>query len=351
MVIRALIVESAVVVQEELSNVLRSDPEIEIAGLATSAAAALSMTKRLRPDLVLMGTRLHQADAFEITKEIMIEQPTPIVLVSTASNIDDAELSVLALRAGALAVVQAPLQQDASATAEARRKLLWTIRTMSQVKVVRRWRTTTSSEEPKPLRPRTGRMKPQIVAIAASTGGPAALETILAGLPGHFPVPILVVQHISHGFVGALVSWLNRVSALKVKLAEHLEALEPHTVYVGADDKHLGVADTTRIMLADDTPIGGFRPSASYLFGSVAQHFGPAALAIILTGMGQDGVEGLRTVHAAGGRVLAQDEPSSVVFGMPRAAIEAGVTDRVLPLGEIASAVNAFALPTIGDRL
>lgn len=164
---------------------------------------------------------------------------------------------------------------------------------------------------------------------------------MLSELPADFSAPILVVQHISGGFVDGLVTWLNSVCSLKVKLAVDGEPLQPHMVYIAPDDRHLGVSGRSRILLSNAAPIGGFRPSATFLFDSVAKAFGAASAHVILTGMGQDGLPGLREAHAAGARVVAQDEATSVVFGMPGAAVEAGIADRIVPLSAVAAELLA----------
>jgi two-component system chemotaxis response regulator CheB len=211
---------------------------------------------------------------------------------------------------------------------------------MSQVKVVRHWRSmhTPSKATPSRKRPASGSSVPgKVVAIATSTGGPAALYRLFSDLPGDFPAPILVVQHITRGFVAGLVDWLNKAAGVRVKLAERGEPLKPSTGYLAPDDFHLGVTAQGEVVLAADPPVGGFRPSGTYLFESAARAYGAAAVAVILTGMGEDGVEGLRAVRQAGGRILAQDEASSVIFGMPGAAVAAGLADQVLPLADIPS--------------
>jgi two-component system chemotaxis response regulator CheB len=180
------------------------------------------------------------------------------------------------------------------------------------------------------------------VAVATSTGGPAALQTVLSGLQARFPVPIVVVQHITPGFTTGLVDWLDSVCPIRIQLAQHGEVLRAGTVYLAPDGRHLGVSG--RIAeLSDAPPIGGFRPSGTFLFESVALAYGASAIAVILTGMGEDGVTGLRAVRRAGGRVIAQDEASSVVFGMPGAAIAAGLADVVLPLDAIAGRLAILA--------
>lgn len=223
---------------------------------------------------------------------------------------------------------------------EAARKLIATVTAMAQVKVVRHWRST-SRPTPAELgsSPSASAERPRLVAVATSTGGPPALQTLLSGLPGDFAAPILVVQHITKGFTAGLATWLNAVCNLQVKVAEHGDRLAPHTVYVAPDDRHLGVANQHAVALSSAPPVGGFRPAGTFLFESVARVFGSAALALILTGMGEDGVAGLRAVRQAGGRIIAQDEETSVVYGMPGAAVAAGLADQVLPLDRIAGRV------------
>ena len=207
---------------------------------------------------------------------------------------------------------------------------------MAQVKVVRRWGPRLAPVAPAPLR-RAPRSPARLIAVAVSTGGPTALQQILTELPGDFPVPILVVQHIATGFVGGLATWLDGACSLRVKVAEQGEPLAKRTVFLAPDDRHLGVSGDGRVALADAPPLGGFRPSGTYLFESVARAYGASGAAVILTGMGSDGVQGLRAVKAAGGQVVAQDEATSVVYGMPREAAMAGLVDDVLPLGAVAA--------------
>ncbi|MHC5542748.1 CheB methylesterase domain-containing protein, partial [Singulisphaera rosea] len=176
----------------------------------------------------------------------------------------------------------------------------------------------------------------RIVAIGASTGGPAALQQLITALPRDFSVPVLIVQHITPGFTEGLASWLNTSSGLNIRVAGHDEELLPHTVYIAPDDRHLGVSKKGTTLLSDAEPIAGFRPSATFLFDSVAASFGASTLAVILTGMGSDGLPGLRSVRQMGGHVIAQDEATCVIYGMPKSAIDAGVANQVLPIDLIA---------------
>ena len=332
--IRVLVADGSIVERERMVALLRSDPEIDVVGEAARSAAIVDLAKRCRPDVIALDIHIPTAGGFEITKEIMIEAPTPVVIVSDDGDPRQVEAAILALRAGALAVVGRPPPPHNGEAASAGKRFLSTVKGMAQVKVVRHWREAQHAAVPRVVP--GGRDQARVVAIAASTGGPAALQQVLAGLPGDFQPPILVVQHIADGFVEGLVTWLNALCSLKVKVAVHGEALLPHTVYVAPDGSHLGLQGRGRILLSQAAPIGGFRPSATFLFESVTKAFGASSLHVILTGMGQDGLSGLRSARAAGARIIAQDEASSVVFGMPGAAVEAGLADSVVPLTAVA---------------
>lgn len=344
--IRVLIAEDSVTVRELLKHVLGADPEIEVAGAAKNGLEAVEMTKRLRPDVVTMDVNMPVMDGFEATKRIMIEMPTPIVIISASVNVREVSVSMAALHAGALALLEKPSGIGSPKFEESIRHLVSTVKAMAGVKVVRHWRQRSAPPRLPSMPDVPLPSQVRVVAVAASTGGPAALGRILAELPAQFPVPILVVQHIARGFVGGLASWLNTTCSMKVKVAADGDPLTPSTVFLAGDDFHMGVSPDSRIKLDDAQPIGGFRPSATYLFESVSRMFGRSALALILTGMGHDGVEGLRAVRTAGGRVLAQDESSSVIFGMPGAAIAQGLVDNVLPLSSVGECLMTMIAST-----
>lgn len=338
--IRVLIVDDSPTARALLSAVFAGDPELAVVGEAADGLQGVEMTRRLRPDVVTMDIRMPRMDGFEATKEIMIETPTPIVIVTGSRAIKDVDMSMHALRAGALAIVEKPIGPEAAGFDGEARNLIAQVKMMAQVKVVRHWRPAPSG-----ARSRAGaavNQNTQVVALASSTGGPAALECVLSHMPADFPAPILVVQHISRGFVKGLADWLNKAGPLQVKVADDAEPLKKRTVYLAPDDCHLTAA-SGRIVLSHAAAVGGFRPSATPLFESVARAFGPAATAVILTGMGDDGVAGLASIRSAGGRVLAQDEKSCIVFGMPAAAIATGLVDEVLPLDAIAGRLVELA--------
>jgi two-component system chemotaxis response regulator CheB len=337
--IRVVVVDDSPTARALLVEILSGDPDIQVIGEARDGAEGVEMVQRLRPDVVTMDVHMPRLDGIAATKEIMITAPTPIVVATGSQSAGEVEVAVHALRAGAVAVVCKPRGPGCADFDQACQKLCATIKTMSEVKVVRRWRIREAEaiDKGQPLGVPPGPSgRARIVAVATSTGGPAALQTMLAALPGDFSVPILVVQHITPGFTQGLAGWLNSVCDLQVKVAEHGERLAAHTVYLAPDGRHLGVCGPLTVALDDGPPLGGFRPSGTFLFSSVAKAFGASAVAVILTGMGDDGVAGLRSVRLAGGRTIAQDEKSCVVFGMPGSAIAAGLADLVLSPEQIA---------------
>ena len=346
--LRVLIVDDSPTARGLLAGILGSDPDIQIVGEAANGAEAVQQTKALRPDLVTMDVHMPHMDGYGATKEIMIHMPTPIVIVSASLGARDVAATMQALAAGALTVLEKPAGAGSPHFEAQARQLIATVKAMADVKVVRHHRANKSIEPiPSPVLPRISSRvaRARIIAIAASTGGPAALQTILSQLPAKLPVPIVVVQHISRGFITGLATWLGSVCKLDVRVARDGQPLVPGTVYLAPEDKHLGVRGRTGIARMDEPPVGGFRPAGTVLFESVAQSFGSDMVAVILTGMGEDGVRGLRAVREASGTVIAQDEATSVVFGMPGVAIAQGLADDVLPIEAIATRLLELTAP------
>lgn len=342
--IRVLVAEDSLTVRELLVAILESDPEIRVVGQAKNGVEAVELARKLRPTLITMDVHMPLMDGFEATKEIMVQAPTPIIIVSSSSSGPDVELSLNALRAGALMLVAKPDDPQSPQFNGRQAQFVTMVKAMADVKVVRRW-----VRQPVPVMrphrpPAAVPSQPmRAVAVAASTGGPAALQRILQALPRDFPVPVLVVQHIARGFVTGLVEWLNASCDLRVKVAEPDEALRARTVFLAPDDQHLGIGRGGDIELSDAPPIGGFRPSATHLFESAARTLGSGVLGVVLTGMGSDGVAGIAALKAAGGTVIAQDEASSVVYGMPGEAVATGLVDHVLSTDEIAARLAELA--------
>jgi two-component system, chemotaxis family, protein-glutamate methylesterase/glutaminase len=334
--IRVVVAAGSAAVRGRIAEAVAGDPEISVVPSAASLNDVVEVTKRTNPDIVILGIGPSHEDVFDATKQVMIEAPTPIAIVADAEDAHQVEIAMKALKAGALTVLALP-GASPGPTEVARRTFSADVKAMSQVKVVRHWRRPEA--RPSATTPMRGG---KVIAIAASTGGPAALQRILSELPVDFPSPILVVQHISVGFVQGLADWLHSSCALKIKTAVQGDILEPSTVYLAADGHHLGVTEAGAIALSDQGPIGGFKPSANFLFESVAQAFRTRAVGVILTGMGRDGVEGLRTLRRLGGHIVAQDEASSIVFGMPGTAISAGIVNTVSPLSDIPTRLSAL---------
>jgi two-component system chemotaxis response regulator CheB len=343
--IRVLVVDDSPTSRLLLASILRADDEIEVVGQAADGFEAVEMVKRLRPDIVTMDVQMPRLDGFAATKRIMVEAPTPI-LITTSIDPRALSISLEAVRMGALAVQAKPGDPRAPGFDEEASELVRQVKAMAQVKVVRHYEWEPAAVAAAAVLPAAALhdLPAEVVAIAASTGGPAALHRILTTLPAAFPVPILVVQHIAHGFTPGFAGWLDKASPLRVKLAEEGEALGPGTVYVAIDDHHLGISPARRIHLSTAPPVGGFRPSATVLFESISAAYGSRALAVILTGMGRDGVDGLRAIREAGGRTVAESEATAIVYGMPAAAVHAGLADFILPLDQVCAAMAGLVV-------
>lgn len=345
--IRVLVVEDSPTVRQLLVTLLREDG-FDVVGECETGHEAVEAATRLRPDLITMDVHLPGLDGLEATREIMASVPTPIVIVSGAIAPSDVDAALTATRAGALMVVPKPGDPRADDFPQRRDEFLAMARAMAGVRVVRRWGSTRTSRitprAPGTTSPaRQAPVAPRLVAIGTSTGGPAALERILTDLPADFALPVLVVQHMAHGFTRGLADWLAHNTGRRIIIAAGGEAVRGGVVYVAPDDQHLGISSAGRITLSDGAPRGGFRPSVDSLFESCARAYGASLVAVILTGMGQDGVAGLRAVKLSSGYVIGQDESSSVVFGMARAAIGEGLVDEVVPIDAIGARLGALA--------
>ena len=320
-----------------LSGALAGEPTIDVVATTSEGLRALTLARRLRPDAIVLDAGLPGDSAFAAARRIMSELPTPIIVAVEDGGTPASSQRAAAIDAGAALVVAKPPEPETPGFANRRSTLIAAVRAMAPMHLSRE-RLHAVEPAPPALRRAT------IVALAASTGGPAAIARVLGELPADFNAPVLVTQHIARGFVEGMVRWLDGSCPISVKLAEHGERLRPATVYVAGDDRHLTARDPRTIALSDEPPAHGHRPSASVMFRSVAAAFGTAALTAVLTGMGRDGVDGLIAVRQAGGVVIAQDEATSAVFGMPKAAIDAGIVDRVVPLGAIARYILGASL-------
>ena len=317
--VRVVVADDSATARRLLVALCDRDPGITVVGEAADGQQAVDLTLRLRPDLLLMDVHMPVMNGTEATKHIMRELPTPIILVTAGTLSSDVEAGMTGLRFGALTVLPKPVAPGVHGADPGAARMLSLVKALADVKVIRR--------RDRGIRPSAGPAprNSEVIAVAASTGGPPAVAAFLQGLPPDLPAPVVVVQHIVEGFLPGLVTWLRSEVPFHVTQAQHGEPLRPGTVYLAPDAHHLEVDRQVRARLTSTVPVSGFMPSATVLFRSLARNIGSAATAVVLTGMGQDGLEGARELHAAGGRVLAQDGTTSVVYGMPRAVADAGI--------------------------
>lgn len=328
--IRVLVVDDSPLAREMIISFLAADGNIIVVGEAKNGCEAIEKTAQLRPDLVTMDIEMPLMDGLEAIERIMMSTPVPILVVTSRG---DAATAYSALSRGALEVVEKPDIDGHNG-----RELVKKVRVLSGVRVIthinagKRFVADEAIAAHLPVKEET---RPGIVAIASSTGGPQALSHIFSHLPANYPVPIVVAQHISDGFACGMAEWLNSKSPLEIALPEQGAPLLPGRVYIASSEHKTVIDSQKRIQLSERPGNEIYRPSCNTLLSSAAGAFGPCCVGVILTGMGDDGVEGMRLIKAAGGVTLAQDAESSVVFGMNRFAVERGYCDRVVPLADI----------------
>lgn len=308
-------------------------PGVEVVGEAKDGAEGLSMAAALRPSVVVMDIVMPVMDGYAATRQIMATNPTPVVLVSSAVDPRDADVAMEALRSGALAIVEALPAVNDPAYETRRDALLHLLRSMARVKLDR-----LKADPLAPVVPRAAAGVARDVAaigIAASVGGPNAVVELLRMLPPHVMPPVLIVQHMARGFAEGFARWISEATGHPTTVAVDRSPTARGAVYIAADDRYLGIDASLRLVVSDAPQVGLFRPSGNYLFESMARSLGPRARGVVLTGMGDDGADGAATLRRSGGRVAAQDEATSVVYGMPKAAAQRGGADVTLPLLEI----------------
>ncbi len=343
--VKVLIVDDSAYMRVVLKDILESEPGIEIVGNAKDGVEAIERTRELAPHVVLLDIQMPRMDGLATLRRIMRESPTRVIMLSAMDKFDD-QLPLRALEFGAVDFISKPSGPVSIDIVNFKDKIVEIIMLAAGVKVETLKRTSA------PLPHKLGAMKkPQVpesrgIFIAASTGGPRALEMIFAALPKEIPAPLFVVQHIPAEFCRSLTQRLSSANGPKVELGRHDLKAERGMAYLAPGDRHLKVAwkgATNLVMkLSDDPPVNFVRPSADVLFKSAAESLGENAMGIVLTGMGSDGAAGARAIRCAGGTVLVQDEQSSLAFSMPRSVMEAGADPEILPLEEIAEHIVTF---------
>lgn len=346
--INVLVAEDSAVTRLLLVHVLEADPEICVIGTVDNGEAAVEFVRNRKPDIVLMDIHMPGLDGFEATRRIMETDALPIVMCSAISDTRDVVVAFEAMQAGALACIEKPAGRAHRDFATMAAHLVDTVKLMSEVKVVRRTGRgrTMPAAAARPPEIRRAACGVKVVAIGASTGGPPVLQTIIGGLPRHFPVPLLIVQHIAPGFLRGMTDWLSNTTGFPVHIAAHETRPQAGHVYVAPDDSHMALSAAGAIILSRDQHENHVRPAVSFLFRSLALNCGSKALGVLLTGMGADGAAELKALKDTGAVTIAQDRESSIVHGMPGAAIALGGATHVLPADKIADALVKVVEPT-----
>ncbi len=338
--IRVMLVDDSPLSLELFRRMLATDPEIIVAGTARNGNDALAQLDAISPDVICTDLHMPGMDGVTLTREVMQRCPLPILVMSTSLQKNQTENIFAMLEAGAVDILAKPLggiEMDFESMA---RDLIMKIKVLSGVKVIRR-QTAGRIQQPGTLKQgyrRSGlpKVDPRIVCIGSSTGGPQALEAILQALPADYPLPIVCVQHIAQGFLDSMVNWLATNARIRITTARPGMRPEGGVVYFPVDDRHLEIDQDGRFRCSALPAVGGHRPSVDLAMSSIARYYWDASVGVLLTGMGQDGAQGLLEISRAGGFTIAQDEATSLVFGMPRVAIELGATRAILPLQDIA---------------
>ena len=337
--IRVLIVDDSLVAREMLGQILRSDPDIEVVGEAPDGQVAIAKAAELKPDLITMDIHMPKMDGLAAIEHIMAYTPTPILVVSSSVYGEGMGRAFDALGCGALEVLKKPEPRDWADLDRIGRDIIRRVKVLSRIQVIthikgkRDVRAASTSGGTAEERLASGR-KRQIIAIGSSTGGPSALLNVLGRLGADLPVPVVVAQHIADGFVPGLVSWLDAGCQLKVVAAADGEGIVAGKVYFAPTGANM-VVDGAEVRFQKPAAGQLYIPSADTLFESVARSYGGTAIGVLLTGMGADGAYGLKVMHGVGAATIAQDEATSTVYGMPKAAAEMGAVDAVLPVHEI----------------
>lgn len=346
--IKVLIVDDSAFMRKALSSMLQEDPEIKVIGTARDGLEALQMIEDLKPDIVTMDVEMPRMDGITALREIMSKNPVPVIMVSSLTT-EGAKITLEALELGAVDFIPKNLSELSVNIVKIKGMLLDKIKTIARKGIVKR-RPPIKPPETKIEVPKLEISKTRIsterkvglVSIGTSTGGPKALQEIIPKLPKDFPVPIVIAQHMPPNFTKPFAERLNQLSQLSVKEAEEGEKVQAGVVYVAPGRGHMRLKRRgieTYITISEDREEFIYRPSVDALMLSVAECFPGRSLGVVLTGMGNDGVKGAKKIKETGGRVFAQSEETCVVYGMPRAVVEAGIADKVVPLDEMAGEI------------
>ncbi|MDR2392751.1 MAG: chemotaxis-specific protein-glutamate methyltransferase CheB [Treponema sp.] len=336
--ISVLVVDDSPLTRSFLKDFLEEDERFTVIGEAGNGLEGVQQTRSLNPDLITMDIEMPGMSGLEAISIIMRDIPTPIVVISSQAS---TKMVYEATVKGALEFYPKHIFTP-SMSQEQRQHIYETLKRISGIKRKKnRGVNPVLSPGKVAYRPIRG------VVIGASTGGPKALMEVFAGIPKEFPVPIITVQHNSSGFDKGFVQWIRRYTALEVQLAEHNAVLHSGRIYIAPTDKHL-IMTGKYLILEDGEPVQNQKPAVDLLFQSAAEVLGRQVISVVLTGMGRDGAAGTEAIRKAGGITIAQNEESSLIYGMPKSAIETGCVDMILPLGDIAKWLIALTMPSEG---
>ena len=359
-VIKILVVDDSPVTLIVLKRIFATSPEIEVVGTAQNGLEALKLIPQLQPDVICTDLHMRYMNGLEFTREVMYKYPRPILVISSSVQEHNTQNVFQLLEAGAVDVFPKPKIELTSNYDGIKQELINKVKILSGVKVFtqHRWDINRVNQEHRqqlfifnkqnqlkniPIvsasktRPKDHDSSKiiKILAIGASTGGPQALKTIIYNLPANFPVPIICVQHISYGFLTGLINWLASECKLPVKIAISGELPQAGVIYFPPEGHHLELNNRGKFVCLKTPVIGGHRPSITVTFNSVANFYGSSATGVLLTGMGRDGADGMQAIAQAGGLTIAQDEASSIIFGMPKEAIALGAAQYILSINDI----------------
>ncbi len=344
--ISVVVVDDSAFMRKALSTMLQNDPEIRVVGMARNGEEGLEMIRRLDPDVVTLDIEMPRMDGLTALRHIMMEMPRPVLMISSLTT-DGAEATLKALELGAVDFIPKQLSRVSLEIVKIEENLRAKVKEIAKRRSRfgrPRRRTEAPVRKRAPHAELSGSPHRDVVAIGVSTGGPPAVQKVLSSLPADFPAGILIAQHMPSAFTGPFAKRLDSVCAIKVKEAESGERFQPGVAYISPGGRHLRLkARGARLDLeVSEEPVEAlYKPSANELISSVAEAVGRRALAVIMTGMGHDGLEGVRLLKSKGGMALAQSDITCVVYGMPKAIVDAGLADEIVDLDDLGPALES----------